>query len=210
MKLLLSPFCVQFAADIERLSRDLPEVKFVQLPSDADLAREIVDADGIFGWLPREAYLQAKKLKWVQSPSAGVEWVARVPELVASDTVVTNMRGAHAQTIAESAFSMLLFLTRGLADIYAEQAKKSWKRPPEGKLRGISGLTMGVIGLGNIGSAVAKRAYAFDMRVIAVDSHDVPHADYVEELRLADGLGDLLRRSDVVAVTAPITPVSQG
>jgi phosphoglycerate dehydrogenase-like enzyme len=210
VKLVLSLFGGHYENELERLRRDLPEVEFVVASGNDEVSREIVDADGFFGWLPRDAYLQAKRLKWIQSPSAGVEWVARVPELVESEVVVTNTRGAHAQTIAESAFAMLLFLTRGLGNCFAEQAKKTWNRPQEGVLRGISGLTMGVVGLGKIGSAVAQRAHGFDMRVIAIDAHDVPRADYVEEFFRPDGLGELLGKSDVVAVTAPITPVSRG
>ena len=210
MKLVLSPFCVQYGPEIQRLRQELPNDQIILLGSNDELDREIADADAYFGWLPREAYLKSRQLKWVQSPSAGVEWVARVPELAESGVIVTNTRGAHAQTIAESAFAMLLFLTRGIAGSYAEQAKKAWTRPPDGLLRGISGLTMGVVGMGRIGSAVAQRAHGFDMRVIAVDAHDVPHADYVERLYPADGLGEVLKASDVVVVTAPITPVSRG
>ena len=210
MKLVLTPFAAHYGPEIQRLKAELPNDRLVVLTDNDELANEIQDADAYFGWLPRDAYLKAKRLRWVQSPSAGVEWVARVPELVESDVVVTNMRGAHAQTIAESAFAMLLFLTRGLAGSYANQAQKSWTRPKEGTLRGISGLTMGLVGIGNIGSAVAQRAHGFDMRVIAVDAHEVPHADYVEKLYPADGLAEVLRTSDVVVVTAPITPVSRG
>lgn len=210
MKLVLSPFAVQFGPEVQRLKAELPNDSIVVLGSNDELAEEIQDADAYFGWLPRDTYLKARNLKWVQSPSAGVEWLARVPELVESDVVVTNTRGAHAQTIAESAFAMLLFLTRGLARSYAQQAKKAWTRPEEGALRGISGLTMGVIGIGNIGGAVAQRAHGFDMRVIAADAHAVSHADYVEKLYLADGLGEVLKASDIVVVTAPITPVSRG
>jgi phosphoglycerate dehydrogenase-like enzyme len=210
VKLVLSPFAAHYETEIQRLKAELPNARIVVLGSNDDLAGEIEDADAYFGWLPRDAYLKARQLKWVQSPSAGVEWVARVPELAESDVVVTNTRGAHAQTIAETAFAMLLFLTRDLAGFHAEQAKKAWTRPKEGVLRGLSGLTMGVIGLGKIGSAVAQRAHGFDMRVIAADAHEVPHADYVEKLYGPNGLGNLLSESDVVVVTAPITPVSRG
>ena len=67
-----------------------------------------------------------------------------------------------------------------------------------------------MVGLGNIGRAIAKRGRAFDMNVIAIDVHEVPKPDYVTELRLSDGLDDLLRRSDVVAVTTPRTPKTGG
>jgi phosphoglycerate dehydrogenase-like enzyme len=69
---------------------------------------------------------------------------------------------------------------------------------------------MGIIGLGQIGRAIAKRAHAFEMNVIAVDAHPMPKPDYVAEVRLLDGLDDLMRRSDVVVVATPITPETRG
>jgi phosphoglycerate dehydrogenase-like enzyme len=69
---------------------------------------------------------------------------------------------------------------------------------------------MGIIGLGNIGRAIAKLAHAFEMNVIAVDAHEVPRPDYVSELGLLDGMDGLLRRSDVVVVATPITAETRG
>ena len=74
----------------------------------------------------------------------------------------------------------------------------------------IKGKTLGVIGLGNIGKAIAKRAHAFEMNVIAVDEQDVEIPDYVTECNLLNGLPDLLRRADAVVVSAPSTARSKG
>ena len=64
--------------------------------------------------------------------------------------------------------------------------------------------------MGNIGRAIAKRGHGFEMNVIGVDINEVPKPDFVAELSLLDGLDDLMRRSDVVAVAAPITPETAG
>jgi len=69
---------------------------------------------------------------------------------------------------------------------------------------------MGIIGLGQIGRAIAKRAHAFEMNVIAVDVNKVPKPDYVSEVRQLDGLPDLMRKSDVVVVAIPITAETRG
>ena len=124
--------------------------------------------------------------------------------------MVTNARGAHAATIAEHAFGMLVFLARRFAALYRAQQERVWLGPaPKGTV-GLSGLTMGVIGLGHIGRAIAVRAHGFAMKVIAADVHEVPKPEYVAELRLLDGLDDLLRRADVVAVATPITDRTRG
>src|ERR1700716_934967 len=74
----------------------------------------MADVDALFGQLKAAEFASAKQLRWVQSSSAGVEWMWEVPGLADANVVVTNMRGAHAATIAEHAFAMLLTHTRGL------------------------------------------------------------------------------------------------
>jgi phosphoglycerate dehydrogenase-like enzyme len=134
-----------------------------------------------------------------------------VPELVESDVVLTNARGAHAQTIAEHTFAMLLTLTRGLR--YFDHAKgcHTWLRGDGYRnVVGIAGKTMGVVGFGNIGRAIAHRAHGFEMRVLAVDAQDVPANEDVESVWRLDRLHAMLRQSDVLAIATPITPQTRG
>jgi phosphoglycerate dehydrogenase-like enzyme len=189
-----------------------PSLEIASAATPEEFADAVADADAVFGYglLSPEALRAATKLHWIHSPSEGVEWMAKYPELVESDVMVTNARGAFSATIGEHAFALLLFLTRGLRQLDALQQQRQWARPTGIPMFGLSGLTMGVVGLGKIGSAIAQRAHGFDMKVIAVDANDVPRPDYVSEFRLLDGLPDLLRKSDVVAVAAPITPETRG
>jgi phosphoglycerate dehydrogenase-like enzyme len=188
-----------------------PQVQFVQANDPETTLREIVDADAVFGYMTEEMSRAAKQLRWVQAMSAGVEWIWESPTLQQGDAVLTNMRGSHAATIAEHTFAMLLNVSRRLAYQAEQQRTRSWAwgQTPT-PMFGISGLTMGIIGLGNIGRAIARRAWAFDMKVIAVDINDVPQPDYVEELYGNDGLPDLLKRADVVAIATPLTPQTRG
>lgn len=187
-----------------------PEVEFTAASSRDEILREIADAEVVFGGITREAFLAAKRLKWIQNTGAGVDRLAPIAELAESDVIVTNTRGAHAATIAEHAFGLLISLTRNLPQIFQAQQDHDWNVRFDNPMVGLSGMTLGMVGLGNIGRAIAKRGHAFDMNVIAIDAHDVPKPDYVTELRLSDGLDDLLRRSDVVAVTTPRTPNTAG
>lgn len=135
-----------------------------------------------------------------------------IPELIASSVVVTNTSGAHAPTIAEHFFGGLISLTRKLPELYLAQQRREWIHWSEWSERigsmpvGLVGMTMGVIGLGNIGRAIAERAAAFQMRVVAVDLCDVPLPAYLEEFWRVDQLPKLLEQSDVVVVTVPGTP----
>ena len=187
-----------------------PDVEFIWAQSHDAAERLIGDAEIVFGHLHRGGFLAAHQLRWIQCQGAGVEWLAQIPELIESDVVLTNTRGAHAATIAEHTFGMLVYLARGFRSLVAAQERKEWLRPLMVRPVGLAGLTLGVIGLGNIGRAIAKRGSAFDMKVIAVDAVDMPKPDYVQDLRQLDGLNDLLRRSDVVVVAAPLTSETRG
>ncbi|MCB0091649.1 MAG: hypothetical protein KDE54_27355, partial [Caldilineaceae bacterium] len=190
MKVLLASHWVdQF---MDELKAEFPDVDFVT----ADDPLDIAEAEVAFGPVPEEIFMRAESLCWIQSSSAGVEWMRNTPSLLDSDVMVTNTRGAHATTIAEHAFGMLVFLARDFADLYESQKRHAWEKPPRATV-GLAGLTMGIIGLGQIGRAIASRAKAFEMDVIAVDLHPVAKPDYVSELRQLDGLDDLMRRSDV-------------
>jgi phosphoglycerate dehydrogenase-like enzyme len=208
MKLLVTaPWVNQYLAE---LRVEFPQVEFVAGQTPEELVAAAADAEVAFGSLNRELLQAARKLRWVQSASAGVEWMKNVPEIAETDIMVTNTRGAHASTIAEHTMGMLVFLARGFDSLYKAQQQKVWQRPLEKPGTGLVGLTMGIIGLGNIGRAIARRAHAFEMKLIATDAHDVPRPEYISKFWLLDGLPELLRQSDVVVVATPITDETRG
>jgi phosphoglycerate dehydrogenase-like enzyme len=208
MKLLVASPWVNRIAEV--LGPEFPEVEFIASENPETLVDRAAEAEAAFGPISPELFKAATNLRWIQSTSAGVEWMGRIPELAKTDIIVTNTRGAHASTIAEHAFGMLVFLARGFNHLYESQKRREWQRPLVQDGVGLAGMTMGVIGLGNIGRAVAKRAEAFDMHVIAVDVNEVPKPDYVAEVGLLNKIPDLMRRSDVVAVCTPITDETRG
>jgi phosphoglycerate dehydrogenase-like enzyme len=209
MKVLLTaPYMHQYLGDWQA---EFPQVEFLSGKTPEEILQLAPEAEVAFGHIDRQLFLAAPKLKWIQSGSAGVEWMHHVPELRESDVTVTNTRGAHATTIAEHTFGMLIYLARNFAQLLEAQHQKKWISVRDVlPCTGLVGLTMGIIGLGQIGRAIAKRADAFEMKVIAVDAHPVPKPDYVAEVRLLDGLDDLMRRADVVVVATPITPETRG
>jgi phosphoglycerate dehydrogenase-like enzyme len=196
---------------LDKFRQAYPQVQFVASGSPEEVVREIADADAFFGNPTREQYRAAKKLRWIQAPSAGIEFVRNVPELVDSEVVLTNARGAHAQTIAEHTFAMLLTLTRALPYFAEAKKRREWGRG-EGyrQVVGLAGKTMGIVGFGNIGRAIARRAKGFEMRVIAVDAQPVAGGDLAESVWGLDRLDDLMKQSDVVAIAAPITNETRG
>src|SRR5262245_44524134 len=154
---------------------DLIDVQKVWALTPDDIQREIVDADVVYGWPTLAQFQAAERLKWIQVPSAGVEMICSVPEMVESDVTVTNARGAHARVIAEHTFAMLLAFTRGLHRFEQDKAARRWSRDAAlYEVFEIAGWTIGIVGYGQIGQQVAQRARGFEMEILAVDANPLP------------------------------------
>jgi phosphoglycerate dehydrogenase-like enzyme len=207
MKVLIGGNPMGLEKAIPDLSKKYPQVEFEYYPS-RDIPHDLfATADVYVGWLNRDLYLAGKKLKWIQSPSSGVNYYTAIPELVASDVLLTSASGTHGACLAESVFGMIFAFTRHIKDFPAKQKAHEWSlqqyRPTMIEL---TGSTMGIIGFGRVGRAIGKRAAAFDMNVIAVDMFPGNKPDYASDLSGLDKLNDLLAKSDYVVVTVPFTP----
>jgi len=155
----------------------------------------------------------ASNLVWVQSQSAGVDRYLSVKELVETDRIVlTNMRGIHGPAIADHVFAMLLALTRDLPVHLAGRADGRWNEDGSGVLRPIAlkGRTLLVVGLGGIGTEIARRGHGFDMRVLGIRRGDDPAPPFVERVAKPTELLALLPQADVVAIAVPLTAETTG
>lgn len=195
---------------LDQLRAAHPSVEFVAASSNEAILREIADADAFYGIPTREQYLAAKKLRWIQTPIAGIDFLQHVPDLVESEVVLTNARGAHGATVAEHAFALLLALTRRLPRFAEARARHAWLPRGESRGVGLAGKTMGIVGFGTIGRAIARRARAFEMRVLGVDVQAVSPGEDAEDVWGLDRLPDLLRQTEVLAIAAPFTPETRG
>jgi phosphoglycerate dehydrogenase-like enzyme len=144
----------------------------------------------------------------VQIYSAGFEYL-RFPEFLASDVVLTNCKIIQGPNIADHAMAMLLALTRDLNKIIPTRTGEEWRRDTYHPIE-LRGKTAVVIGVGGIGSQIAQRAQAFGMTVIGVDPKDIPLNPYVSRMIYPDQLDSVLPEADVVFVSAPLTPASEG
>jgi phosphoglycerate dehydrogenase-like enzyme len=188
---------------------DLPGLELVHVATPEELSQEIADAEVYYGFPSVDLLREAKALRWIQSPSAGVNYLQNLPELVGSDIVLTNTRGAHGPSIGEHTFALLFALTRHIPESVLAQKEHHWARNELYRTSNeIWGRTMGIVGYGAIGRSVAQRARGFDMEVLAVDPHPEPGAPFVHETWGMERLPDLLAQSDVVVVSAPLTDES--
>jgi phosphoglycerate dehydrogenase-like enzyme len=168
--------------------------------------QEIVDADVLFGRVTPEIFTLNRRLRYYHCLGAGVDSVLS-PELVESDVILASEKGEVGIHLAEHAFALLLGLTRGLHTALREP-DFSLREPIRKQQRELWEHTMGIVGFGGTGRAVAQRALAFGMRVVAVDIEDVPPEPGVE-LWKTDRFYDLLAVSDVVVIALPLTKATR-
>jgi phosphoglycerate dehydrogenase-like enzyme len=164
----------------------------------------IKDAEIIAGWnsgLEEYCLDPHAKLKWLQSWSAGVDYLP-LEELNTRNIYLTSANGVHAYPISETIFGLMLGLTRKIHTYVKNQQKKIWHHAQMGLE--IHKKTIGIIGVGTIGEETAKIAKAFGMHVLGV-RHSGKPVDYVDEMYTPDQLDLLLPKCDYVVVTLPLT-----
>jgi len=165
-------------------------------------------ADVIFNWsgslsLIRDVFLMSPHVRWIHSRSAGLERTL-FPELIASDVIMTNGSGVFSPSLGEFALAAILYFAKDFRRMIRNQMAARWE-PFD--ILPISGQTVGIVGYGDIGRAVASRVRAMGMNVLAVKRHASeqnnpdPFAQriYTPDQRLA-----MLPQCDYVVVAAPL------
>jgi D-2-hydroxyacid dehydrogenase (NADP+) len=165
----------------------------------------ISDVDVAIVWhFAPELLKRAKRLKWVHFAMAGVD-DALHPALVESPVLVTSSVGVHAWPVAEHAFAMILAFARGLVLALANQHQSRWaRRGVAYSILELRGMTLGVVGLGHIGRAVAFLGKQFGMHVIGVSRHGRA-VENVDEVFTPENLARALARADFLVLCVPLT-----
>ncbi len=180
----------------------------VFLESREDLAEQGADADVYYGYVTERACEHLPNVKWVHTWSAGVDRHL-FPALMDPDVILTNGARSFGPQVADHSFAMLLALARGFHGFIPRKPHKNWKAP-QPEVVDIQGFTLCVLGMGGIGTHIAKRARGFSMHVIAVDAYRTDKPDDVDELLPIAGLRDAMGRADAVLVACPLTPETRG
>ena len=184
------------------LQAAVPQAKLVEMPAASP--RDIANADVSIGVCTEEVLKQAKHLEWIQWPAAGVERCVQQPLLHERHILLTNLQRAAGPSMAEHVIAMMLLLSRHLDYYLREQQRAHWAEDgPEAA--DLEGKTLLVVGLGGIGTEVARRAHAFGMRVTATRASGRSGPDFVDYVGLPDELPKLARDADYVVNCAPLT-----
>ena len=148
----------------------------------------------------------APNLRWIQGSMAGAGEVAEKAGLKDADITITTASGVFSGPLAEFAMMALLQNAKQLERLRREKSEKTWRQTTTGSLEG---KTLCIVGLGNIGRAVAERARPFGMRILGVKRtmrEDDKAWEYADELYKTDDLKDALGEADYVVATLPGTP----
>ena len=217
------------AIDADRFARVVEvagDVPVVNCQSEQQTIEEIEDSTGFFGKITPQLLAKAKKLTWVQSPTASLEHYL-FPELIAHPCQLSNMRGLFYDVIADHVMSYVLCIARNLHVYLAQQRDRNWlpvggnsdhtmRKDGPGTVTDIdrhhlhlADCTMGVVGVGSIGAEICRRAAAFGIHVVGVDPLVRSVPDVVPEVWNLDRLDYLLGMSDFVVIAAPHTPETE-
>ncbi len=165
-------------------------------------------AEIMVGWnVPREAVQHAPRLRWVHSTGAGVDRLL-FPEILEREILLTTSSGIH-HWLVEHVLAVMLALSRRLHLAVRNQIQHRWERGLRMEGDEIAGQTLGILGLGAIGTELASKAHALGMRVIGTKRTPAPIPG-VEHVLPPDGLTDVLREADAVVVALPLTAATRG
>jgi len=194
-----------------------------QLPAETSIAvgerveafeRAAAEADVIFNWscsgeLLREVFRLCPRVRWVHTRSAGLDGLL-FPELVKSAAPLTNGTGVFGESLGEFALAGILFFAKDLRRMIRNQAAGRWEPFDVAE---IARQTVGIVGYGDIGRAVASRARAMGMRVLAVKRHAPPAGAkdaYADRIYTPEHMREMIALSDYIVAAAPLTAETRG
>jgi phosphoglycerate dehydrogenase-like enzyme len=190
-------------ADLANLIRDAHSEIDLHLAADRmDLIDQAVDATVLIEHgLPDELLDRTETLQWIQSLSAGTNRYDK-ERLDDEGIALTTVSGAHAPAIAQQTIGYLLMFERNLLQGLRQADHREWRRYQAGEL---TGRTVGIIGVGAIGSRVAELCASLGMDVLGLRNSSEKSDEHVDEMFGQAGLHTLLGRADYVVLACPLT-----
>ncbi len=193
----------------DRLQENFPQLEVVHLRNYEGAESHLRDAEVLVTWsLRAEQFAEAKQLRWIHSPAAAVHQLL-IPEIVASDVVVTNSRSVHGPVVAEHALALVFAMAKKLPQAARYQAQHVWSQQrlwdDRPRPRELAGATLAIVGLGSIGAEVARLASAVSMRVVGVREHPEKGSPNAAEVYGIDQLDRALGEADYVVLATPLT-----
>ncbi len=191
-------------AQLQKIIGVSPEVEVHYAPNIVEAKFYFDSAEILFGDIPKEQFGKMPHLAWVQISTVGADRFL-YPELLQSDVVLCCSRGMHKFQMTELLFGLMIGISRKLFIYHDLQKKSEWTGALIKESGLMTGATLGIVGLGSIGSHMAKVAKSFGMTVIGTKRTPAP-VEYVDEVLPPWQLETLLKNSDHVVNVTPLTP----
>lgn len=170
----------------------------------------IDDAEVLLARCTPRIIREAKNLRWLQDSRHGVD-SCMIPEIQDKQFVFTNAQHTSGPPMADHVIALMTMVTRGLHNFHRFQLQGQWKkRPINFPMLELQGKTMLIVGLGGVGTEVARRAHGLGMRVIGIRKSSRTGPSYVEYVGLSPELYELAARADVVVNALPLTNETRG
>lgn len=183
-----------------RFAGDFPEVEFVQVPTEGEIPAGVHGVGLLtFTWgSPNLKDVLERGVRWIHTLGTGID---SFPTDALGDRILTCARGASAIPMAEWTLAVMLAFEKQLPATWVKEVPSTWNMA---RLGGLHGRTLGIVGLGGIGTAIAERALCFGMRVRAIRRSKQPSP--IPGVEIAADLADLLASADHLVLVAPSTP----
>jgi phosphoglycerate dehydrogenase-like enzyme len=194
--------------EIDKLEQEFPSCVFSQAWDDNVTDHQLEVADIIVGYPHPESVKKAKSLRWLQLSSIGVDKHAKRDLYVRSDAVLTNCHGNNGLSISDHVLGMMLLLSRNFHFYRDQQTSGVWEKIVPSKDMFTSKLL--IVGLGSVGSNLARKAKALGVTVLAIDQSGSIKPEYVDEMHTLAEIDILVPQVDFIVLCVPTTPVTTG
>lgn len=204
------------AETVAQIRQTAPDLDLVVSQDREEIVSHLDQIEVAARRFPRDLLGQAPRLRWFQQWGAGADWLSRYPEVAQSDLLITNASGVHSIQITEHIFAFLLAFARQLHLAIRAQTEGQWLRPggegfaPGAPLSELYGKTMLLIGVGAIGRRTAEIASALGIDVLGVRRDATREVPGARAMYPPERLLDVLPQADLVVLTLPLTPNTQG
>ncbi len=186
------------------LAAHFPELRIDSVEHHEQVEGHIAGTDILMTFSPFMAdhvVREAKQLKWIQVLGSGVDGVVNLPSL-RREILVTNGRGVQATPVSEAALSLMFALSRDMPRMIRNQMSRTWERWPSQTL---DGRTVGILGVGQIGEALALKCKALGMQVVGISSSTRAVKGF-DRMFARGQLREAVRNVDYLVLLTPYSP----
>ncbi|QLG50158.1 D-2-hydroxyacid dehydrogenase [Natrinema halophilum] len=204
MRVVVTPHIIEGGGPklVATIRKRRPDIDLEHVDDADALLDAVADADVLVTQrLPDDVLAAADDLEWVQALSAGADFYD-YETLSDRSVALTTVSGIHAKPIAQQVLGYLLYFERRFDRAIVQQNRREWERYLAGEL---GDRTVGIVGVGAIGSKVADYCQAFDAHLIGTKRDPTDAPDCVDELYGPDGLESVLSESEYLVLACPLT-----